>query len=112
VTGTAPFDPGLQPERTLLAWRRTTLSLALVSAIGLRLTVQELGAPALVAGALGIAFASFGYLAASARYRRAHLRLTSDARLPNGGFAMASVALATVMLGLLGLAAIVVGVFR
>lgn len=32
-----PFDPGLQPERTALAWTRTACSLSVVGLLGLRL---------------------------------------------------------------------------
>ncbi|MEU5218012.1 DUF202 domain-containing protein [Streptomyces sp. NPDC020807] len=34
-------DPGLQPERTRLAWRRTTLSCTVVTVLALKLTLDE-----------------------------------------------------------------------
>ena len=40
--GTAP-DPGLQPERTELAWRRTALALALLSLVSMRLLPEAFG---------------------------------------------------------------------
>ncbi|WP_040908815.1 DUF202 domain-containing protein [Streptomyces griseoflavus] len=36
MSGTAERDPGLQPERTRLAWRRTTLSATVVTVLALR----------------------------------------------------------------------------
>ncbi|MGY0487533.1 DUF202 domain-containing protein [Streptomyces sp. WG-D5] len=40
-TGGAVRDPGLQPARTRLAWRRTTLSGTVVAVLALKATVQS-----------------------------------------------------------------------
>ncbi|SED72178.1 DUF202 domain-containing protein [Streptomyces sp. TLI_105] len=34
-------DPGLQPERTRLAWRRTTLSCTVVAVLAMKLVVSD-----------------------------------------------------------------------
>jgi putative membrane protein len=61
-----PFDPGLQPERTALAWRRAALSLAIGSLAAGRLLQPVLGAGAWVLAAAGVAL-GFGLLIAGHR---------------------------------------------
>ncbi|MEU9375000.1 DUF202 domain-containing protein [Streptomyces sp. NPDC048255] len=44
-------DAGLQPERTRLAWRRTTLACSVVAVLALRQALRGSGSPVEVAGA-------------------------------------------------------------
>lgn len=60
----ATRDPGLQPERTRLAWRRTSLSCSVVAVLALKSTLA--GGGAYAAG--GCALAWLGFLAL-AQYR-------------------------------------------
>jgi uncharacterized membrane protein YidH (DUF202 family) len=96
---TAVYDPGLQPERTLLAWRRTCLSFALASAVATRFTADVVGVAALLAGIAGVALALGAYVAASRRYRAAHRSLVARDRLESDGVPMLAIALAAVVLG-------------
>lgn len=104
-----PFDPGLQPERTALAWQRTGLSIALALLVGARL-VAHLGAawaPALAAaGIIGITvLLTIGHR----RYARVHRALTAEPpqKLP-GAAALLSWVIATTALGCLGALAIAI----
>ena len=104
----APFDKGLQPERTLRAWRRTALSMGVASAVGLRLTIADFGPAAVVIGISGVALSLAAYIGASVRYRRAHRSLTTSAMLTTGGTTMTLVAAAGGLLAATALAWVVV----
>ncbi|WP_445442745.1 DUF202 domain-containing protein [Clavibacter sp. km1a] len=110
--GSRPFDPGLQPERTALAWRRTALALVVGSLLGLRVLPQLLGSAGLVVAAAGVVAALAVLAAAHGRYRRVHRILTSgsgDRRaLPGGGLP----ALVATLTACAGVAALVVAVAR
>ena len=78
-----PWDRGLQPERTALAWRRTGLALTVGSLIGLRVLPPLLGPAAYVLAGLGVVASLAVLAAAHRRYRRVH-RLLLAARQAGG----------------------------
>jgi uncharacterized membrane protein YidH (DUF202 family) len=72
------FDPGLQPERTALAWRRTGLALLAGSLGAARILPETLGAWAAILGLVGVLAATALLYAVHRRYRRHHERLAAD----------------------------------
>ena len=78
-----PWDRGLQPERTALAWRRTGLALTVGSLFGLRVLPPLLGPAAYVLAGLGVVASLAVLAAAHRRYRRVH-RLLLAARQAGG----------------------------
>lgn len=81
------YDPGLQPERTELAWRRTALSIGVGSLIAARILPLALGEVAWAAiGLAGVVFAVFLWFGARRRYRDVNLALVEESRgLPGAG---------------------------
>lgn len=75
-------DPGLQPERTILAWNRTTVSLAVCSAILLRWTYFY-GAVALIPVLGLIGMAVFILVTQRLRYERQAVGLAANQMSPN-----------------------------
>ncbi|WP_275005335.1 DUF202 domain-containing protein [Promicromonospora iranensis] len=95
------YDPGLQTERTLLAWRRTCLAFGVASLIAMRFTVETAGVLAVFAGVTGAGLAVAAYVAAAIGYRRANTALRTTGSLDHGA---APIALATAAALVLGVA--------
>lgn len=74
-------DPGRQPERTRLAWRRTVLTVTIVALLAIRLATQSSGAApqllalaAVLAGWLVVLVVSWRRIAAMAAVEPAAVR--------------------------------------
>ncbi|TQK17683.1 uncharacterized protein DUF202 [Microbacterium sp. SLBN-154] len=105
------FDPGLQPERTELAWRRTALALGIGSIVAMRLIPAVFGSAWWVL--LGVAgLLTSGWLWVSARRRYGVVndilaRERDRGRMPGAGLLLA-LTLCAVGAGLLSLAIVLV----
>ncbi|MBK0330876.1 DUF202 domain-containing protein [Brachybacterium sp. MASK1Z-5] len=97
----AVFDKGLQPERTLLAWRRTCLAFGVASLVGMRFTVEAMGILAVVVGVIGAGLAVLAYALAATGYRRAHHSLRGQGILARGGLPMLAGTAAVLVIGAL-----------
>lgn len=64
------FDPGLQPERTALAWRRTALSTAAAATVLARVAQAQGDHVALATSLVAGAVAAVCWLLAGRRYER------------------------------------------
>lgn len=101
----ASGDPGLQPERTALAWGRTSLAIAVNALLSLRAGLL-LGETSLVAiGAL--LFAAAGATVAVGAVRRAQLA-GDELTITPPRWALPGVAAATVLASIAGIASVLV----
>ncbi|MFF0905578.1 UNVERIFIED_CONTAM: DUF202 domain-containing protein [Kocuria sp. CPCC 205316] len=98
--GPAHDDPGLQPERTALAWGRTVLALITVAAICLR-WISHHGAFVLTLFAVAVITGTAIYLTQRTRYARSSTGITTD-RVAADVLGVLSLTAATVVLGSLG----------
>ncbi|MGO1770568.1 MAG: DUF202 domain-containing protein [Microbacterium sp.] len=108
----APFDPGLQPERTLLAWRRTCLSFAVASILVARYTIEEFGMIGLFLGIASAGLAVAAYLSAAVGYRRVHAALHAHGHTGEDGRPFLLATLAVLALGAAAAAYLVIEVVR
>lgn len=94
-----PYDPGLQNERTALAWTRTALALLAASAIVARLALDRIGAAAMAVVLGMIPLALWGLAVSARRYRTAQRALHDESALPDARLPVA-MTLLTVLIGL------------
>jgi len=104
------FDPGLQPERTELAWRRTALSVAVGSVVAMRLLPDALGSGWwILPGILGVIFSAVLWRWSRRRYERlsyATVDIRDHTLVPDGALLL-TLAVFVVLVGALGIAVLV-----
>lgn len=79
------FDRGLQPERTALAWRRTTISLVVGAAVAVRILPPVLGMWSILAIVVGFGLAGTIGMLAGRRARAAYRSLLAGRPAPPAG---------------------------
>lgn len=100
--------PGVQPERTSLAWQRTALALAVGSLAAGRLLEPTTGPVIWVLAAAGVlAAGALGFAGGRRAHRWAEALAGGDGLAP-GGRLLAAAALGTLLLGLTGAALVLV----
>jgi len=104
------FDPGLQPERTELAWRRTALAMGIGSLLAVRLLPAAMGSPWwALPGFAGMLLAAALWLGARRRHRAVAQALAAHgdrAALPDGALP-AMLATLVALIGAGGVTAVV-----
>ena len=102
-------DPGLQPERTSLAWRRTGLAAATAAAAMVRVAVVR-DAPLVAALCAGLVVVSLGaFLEGSARVDRRRRWFEDDTELAELSLIARATVAAVVTLALAGLVLVTLG---
>lgn len=88
-----PSDPGLQPERSALAWQRTALAIAVGSLIFGRILSASLGLWAVLPMVAGLAMSATLGMRSQRRYAHHHRILTSGKGMIADGRLIAALAL-------------------
>ena len=101
-----PFDPGLQPERSALAWQRTALAIAVGSLIFGRILSGTFGFWALLPMVAGLTMAALLGLKSHRRYAHHHRTLTSGHGMLADGRLNAALALFVFAGGIFALAVV------
>ncbi|RFA19063.1 DUF202 domain-containing protein [Subtercola boreus] len=104
--GNDVFDPGLQVERTALAWQRTALALIAGSLVGARVLAPTTGWGGIGLGVLGALLGLFVLARSGIRYRHTHGALTTNRRAPGplpGALLMGVLAAAVLVAGVVAL---------
>ncbi|WP_327261714.1 DUF202 domain-containing protein [Streptomyces sp. NBC_01232] len=104
VAGRPDRDAGLQPERTRLAWRRTTLASSVVAVLALRQVLRGSGATVELAGVAAIAVIWLAFLWVAHRRIRALAVARPRVLAPRAALAVVA---CTVTLALLAMTVIV-----
>jgi uncharacterized membrane protein YidH (DUF202 family) len=100
-------DPGLQAERTALAWRRTALGVGVGGVVALRVAGPALGPGAVVAALAGGVLAAVAFWTAGRRYRavQASLRDRGDlGALARPALPLVAVCVATTLIAAIAVA--------
>lgn len=104
-----PSDPGLQPERSSLAWQRTALAIAVGSLIFGRILSTTLGLWAVLPMMAGLTMAAALGKRSQRRYTHHHRTLTSGNGLLADGLLNAALALFVLVGGVFSLAMVLTG---
>ncbi|AGP30514.1 hypothetical protein A606_04325 [Corynebacterium terpenotabidum Y-11] len=104
---TTVVDPGLQPERTVMAWGRTSLAFMVAAGVLLRWTGYYGVAVVVIAGGLLVVALSI-CLTQRRRYRRA-VQGVAGIRSGAAAGAVLGLSLCTVVLGLSGMVFLTIG---
>lgn len=104
-----PFDPGLQPERTMLAWSRTVLAIAVGSLVYARIAAVTVGMWAWALAGAGLAVATVVAARSRKRYSYTHRSLNSGWVKLADGLLPAFLALAIAAAGLIILTLSLIG---
>lgn len=98
-----PFDPGLQPERTGLAWQRTALSIGMGALVFARIEATVLGVWSWVFAGAGLAAAVLIGVWSRRRYAYTHRTLTAGRTRLADGLLLAVVSVVVAVAGVIAL---------